>query len=96
MKTRISYEANFKGEAVKLAKETSARKASKDLGIPENTIRNWIRASETRADTPFIGSGRKYISPEDAEKAALLKEVRELVLCNGNNMTDGQNGEKVI
>ena len=35
-----------------------------------------------RADNPFIGSGRKYVSAQDAEKAGLLKENRGLKRAN--------------
>jgi transposase len=82
MKTRRSYDANFKAETVKLVKVVGVRKASQDLGVPENTIRNWLKLSAKRADNPFVGSGRKYISPEDAKVSALEKEVRELKRAN--------------
>ena len=82
MKQRTNYDANFKAETVKLAKETSVSKASQDLGVPENTIRNWVKLSAKRGDNPFIGSGRKYISPEDAKVAALEKENCELKRAN--------------
>ena len=82
MKTRTSYDANFKSETVKLVKEVGVSKASQDLGVPENTIRNWIKLSERRPANPFVGSGRKYISPEEAKVAALEKEVRELKRAN--------------
>ena len=80
--TRKTYEASFKEEAVKLANEIGVSKAAQDLGVPENTIRNWINRTKNRPDNPFIGSGHKYISPADAEKAALLKENRELKRAN--------------
>jgi transposase len=35
-----------------------------------------------RPDNPFVGSGKKYVSAADAEKAALLKENRELKRAN--------------
>jgi transposase-like protein len=78
MKRRTSYDANFKAETVKLVKEVGVSKASQDLGVPENTIRNWLKLSAKRPENPFVGSGRKYISAEDAKVAALEKEVREL------------------
>lgn len=50
MKIRTSCEESFKAEAVKLAKEIGVSKASSNLEIPENTIRNWLRLSETRPE----------------------------------------------
>jgi len=82
MKDRKTYEKSFKEEAVKLAKETNVSKAARSLGLHDNTLRNWIKNANERADNPFIGSGRKYVPIQDAEKAALLKENRELKRAN--------------
>ena len=38
-----TYEAEYKKEAVKLAKEVSARKASESLKIPYGTLYDWIK-----------------------------------------------------
>jgi transposase len=82
MARRITYDKSFKEEAVKLAEETSISKAAQSLGIHVNTIRKWVQNSRERPDNPFVGSGRKYIPAQDAEKAALLKKVRELERAN--------------
>jgi transposase len=82
MTGRKSYDRSFKEEAVKLAKETSISKAARSLGLHENTLRNWVKSVKERADNPFIGSGRKYVSAQEAEKAALMKENRELKRAN--------------
>jgi len=82
MGQKTSYDKAFKEEAVKLAQETNASSAAKRLGIPENTLRKWIWNTKERPDDPFVGSGKKYISIQDAEKAALLKENRELKRAN--------------
>jgi transposase len=82
MANKTSYDKSFKEEAVKLAEETNASSAAKRLGIPENTLRKWLKNTRERPDAPFIGSGRKYISAQDAEKAALLRENRELKRAN--------------
>jgi transposase len=50
--------------------------------LPDNTIRNWVKSATERADNPFIGSGRKYVPAQDAEKAVLMKEIRELKRAN--------------
>jgi len=77
-----SYDRSFKEEAVKLAEETSVSKAAQSLGIPENTLRNWIRNHKKRPDNPYIGSGNKYVCAQDAENAAMKKEIRELKRAN--------------
>lgn len=82
MMERRTYDRSFKEEAVKLAEETNVSRAARSLGIHENTLRSWARKAKERPDNPFIGSGRKYISPKDAEKIALEKEIRELKRAN--------------
>ena len=79
---RKSYESNYKAEAVKLARESSVRRAAQKLGISEYTLRNWVEAAKIRPDNPFIGSGRKYVPSEEAEKIALRKENQELKHAN--------------
>ena len=74
MKTGTRYEANLKTETVKLEKEVGVMKASQDIGVAENTIRNWVKLRESRPANSFVGSGQKYISPEDAKVGALEKE----------------------
>lgn len=82
MTIRKAYEKSFKEEAVKLANETSVSKAAHSLGISEYTLRNWITNAKKRPDNPFIGSGHKYITAQDAEKAMLIKENKELKRAN--------------
>ena len=48
----------------------------------KNGQRNWVENAKYRPDNPFVGSGHKYISAADAEKAAFLKENRELKRAN--------------
>ncbi len=82
MGNKTAYDRSFKEEAVKMAMETNVSKAARNPGIPENTVRNWVKRTIERPDNPFIGSGHKYIALQDAEKAALLKECRELKRAN--------------
>ena len=82
MDSKRTYDKSFKEEAVKLAGEIGVSKAAKSLGIPMYTLRNWVEKVKCRPDNPFIGSGHKYVSAADAEKAALLKENRELKRAN--------------
>jgi len=82
MGNRTQYDKSFKEEAVKLAEETNQSKAARSLGIPENTLRNWIKNAKERPEAPFIGSGHKYVSEQDAKTIALEKENRELRRAN--------------
>lgn len=82
MLNRQKYDTSFKEEAVKLANETNISSAARNLGVHENTLRKWVKNTMERPDNPFIGSGKKYVSPQDAEKAALMKEIRELHRAN--------------
>jgi transposase len=82
MASRKTYDRSFKEEAVKLAEEIGISRAAHSLGIHENTLRKWVTNNRERPDNPFVGSGRKYISAQDAEKTALLKENRELKRAN--------------
>jgi transposase len=82
MGKRKSYDRSFKEEAVKLAEATNVSSAARSLGIHENTLRNWVKNIRGRPDNPFVGSGRKYISAQDADRAALLKENRDLKRAN--------------
>ena len=82
MANKKTYDRSFKEEAVKLAESTNVSSAAHSLGIHENTLRNWVKNIRERPDNPFVGSGRKYISAQDAEKAALLKENRDLKRAN--------------
>ena len=82
MGERRTYAKEFKEEAVKLAQETSVQKASRDLGISEYTLRNWVANVRKRPDAPFVGSGKKYVAAQDAEKAAMRKEIQELKRAN--------------
>lgn len=82
MEDRKKYDKNFKEEAVKLANETNVSSAARSLGIHENTLRRWVKNVMERPDNPFIGSGKKYVSPQEAEKAMIMKENRELKRAN--------------
>lgn len=79
---RRAYDRSFKKEAVKLAEETNVSRAARSLGIHENTLRNWVNRLNERPDNPFIGSGHRYVPAADAEKAALMKENKELKRAN--------------
>jgi len=78
MAKRRIFTREFKLEAVKLVRErgVSVAQAARDLGLHENVLRKWIRALADDPVHPFPGHGQ--MRPEQAEIAALKKEVAKL------------------
>ena len=86
VKKQRKYDMEFKIQAVKLAKELGGAKAASELGIPENTMYAWTKASrEGRLDAD-PGSHTPQTAMSLAEEMALLrrqvkaqeKEIRRL------------------
>ena len=75
---RRSFDKDFKISAVKMAIEgnESVGKVARDLGISENTLRNWKEAYLRDETSSFPGKG--YQKPEDAELTALRKELAKV------------------
>lgn len=73
MSKRKRYSAEFKREAVELARrsDTSARQVALDIGISPNMLNRWIRESEGGASAAFAGSG----TPRDEEVARLKRDL---------------------
>ena len=78
MAKRRIFTREFKLEAAKLVRErgVSVAQAARDLGLHENVLRKWIRALADDPVHPFPGHGQ--MRPEQAEIAALRKEVAKL------------------
>ena len=75
MTERKTYTAEFKREAVKLAKDRgSIAQTARDLGISNNTLQNWKRQIVKTPDNPFPGNG----NPHDNETAQLQRELGRL------------------
>ena len=74
-RTKPAYAAEFKAEAVRLYKQTdkSMKEVTDDLGMSVNSLREWLRRSETEADQP-----RGQPDNEQEELHRLRKEVRIL------------------
>lgn len=71
------YDAEYKVQAVKLAREIGQAQAARELGIPKNTLYGWTR--KVRLGSLDLGAGSQ--SPEGAltlsqEVTALRKQVR--------------------
>ena len=66
------YTAEFKELAVKRVKDgQTAGAVAKDLGLIEQTLRNWVKAS---AAGKLNGAGAKVITPEQMELSRLRAE----------------------
>ncbi len=80
---RRVHTKEFKAEAVALAekKEKPVSRIATDLGINENMLHRWVKASRESAGSglqAFPGHGR----PKDAELARLRKENKALREAN--------------
>lgn len=76
MATPKHYDADYKAQAVKLAKEIGGAKAAKELGISKNTLYTWMkREQEGQID---LGKGTR--SPENA--MSLAEEIQQLRIAN--------------
>jgi transposase len=78
MATRRIFTREFKLEAVKLVSErgVSIAQACRDLGLHVNVLRKWVR--DQKADPQHAFPGQGQMKPEQAEIAALKKEVVKL------------------
>jgi transposase len=75
---RRKYTKEFKLEALRLVTERGVgfAQASRDLGIHQNVLRNWVK--EFAADPQHSFPGHGQMKPEAAEIAALKREVAKL------------------
>lgn len=78
MATRRKFSAEFKRGAVRLVREQglSVVEVARDLDLHENVLRKWVHRFEQDPQHAFPGQGRQ--SPEQAEIAALKREVHKL------------------
>lgn len=75
MTERKSFTAEFKREAVRLAKERgSIRAVARDLGVSANSLQTWKKQLELTPENAFPGNG----NPRDKETAQLQRELRLL------------------
>jgi len=75
MTDRKSFTAEFKREAVRLARERgSIRAVARDLGVSANSLQTWKKQLDTEPERAFPGNG----NPRDRETAQLERELRRL------------------
>ena len=83
-----TYEAEYKKEAVKLAKEVGARKASESLKIPYGTLYDWIKKerkgaietgeAKTPAEVMSLAEEIQKLRKENKEQAKEIKRLTEM------------------
>ena len=65
------YTAEFKEQAVKHAQASGIGLAARELGLVEQTLRNWVKASEAGK---LVGTGANPVTPEQMELSRLRAE----------------------
>jgi transposase len=78
----VTYEKEFKEEAVKMAAEIGASKTAQDLGVPVNTLYTWISRSKAYGERAHVGSGNKRQNVGNDEIIKLKKRNKELERAN--------------
>lgn len=69
------YTAEFKEQAVKHAQAVSILVAARELGLIEQTLRNWVKAAGAGK---LVGVGVKPVTPEQMELSRLRAENARL------------------
>lgn len=69
------YTAEFKEQAVKYAQAVGIVVTAKELGLVEQTLRNWVKAAEAGK---LVGAGTKPVTPEQMELSRLRAENARL------------------
>lgn len=69
------YTAEFKEQAVKRAQEVGVAAGARELGLVEQTLRNWMKAS---AAGKLNAPGAKPVTPEQMELSRLRAENARL------------------
>lgn len=82
----MSYEKDFKEEAVKLSDEIGVKKASTQLGIPYYTLAEWRRKRNKYKSNAFIGSGHKQLSGDEKDRRIQELEKKNVELEQANEI----------
>ena len=78
----VTYEKEFKEQAVKMAAEMGPTIAALDLGIPVNTLYGWMSRAKIHGNRAHVGSGNKRQIAENDEIRNLTKRNKELERAN--------------
>jgi transposase len=69
------YTAEFKEQSVRRAREVGVAVAARELGLVEQTLRNWVKAV---AGGKLNAAGAKPVTPEQMELSRLRAENARL------------------
>jgi transposase len=69
------YTAEFKEQAVKHAQAVGIVVAARELGLVEQTLRNWVKLAQAGK---LVGAGAKPVTPEQMELSRLRAENARL------------------
>jgi transposase len=73
---KVAYTLEFKLEALRRVRSGEAvRKVAREIGVPEQSIRNWVKA---QAEGKLGSADDKRITPEQMEISRLRAEVARL------------------
>lgn len=79
---RAKYTLEFKQEAVRMAEaKGSIACVSRELGLPEQTLFNWVKAAREGRLLPAAGTGRA-VSAEQMELARMRVQMQALRMEN--------------
>ncbi len=80
----MTYNKEFKEEALKLSDEIGVMKAAEQLGIPYYTLSNWRTKRSKFGEQANVGSGheRVLMTPQEQKIRELENKVAELERAN--------------
>ena len=78
----VTYEREFKEQAVKMAADIGASNAAADLAISINTLYGWIARSKKYGTRAHVGSGYNRDINQNDEMKRLIKRNKELERAN--------------
>ena len=85
MKARRTYTAEFKREAVELARRSGKSMASleRELGLSDGLLKQWVQRAEADGAEAFPGRGRLKASDEELRRLQreneILRQEREIL-----------------
>ena len=80
MKTRKTYTAEFKREAVRLSQQpgVSVVQIAKELGVSDHSLYKWRKQAEELGNLAFPGNGQVALTAEQRENLRLKKELERV------------------
>lgn len=80
MGQRKTYSAEFKQQAVQLARQegNTVEGIAKDLGMGRSTLQKWLSAADQHGPLAFPGRGKARLTSEQEEIKRLKREVEVL------------------